>query len=218
MKLNKYFTLLILLTILVLSYSKRNPQSSKLLPANQLPSDKPAITQKINSNQNKYSLKSGIVTFDTKIADNPGKKILYFDDYGLKEREDYYEDDKLRESVLTDGKIKYKVSYNDKTALNLGIAQRGIAYKVDWNEIPASQKKNGFAIKLENINVSGKTCESYKIDNAGIVTTFAGWEGLCLYSQQQSKLGNALTKAVKIEENVSITPDKFKLPKGIRVK
>ena len=81
------------------------------------------------------------MTFKTNIAGNTGKKILYFDNYGLKEREDYYDDGKLKESVLTDGKIIYKVRYIDKTAFNMGIAQRGTAYKVDWNEIPENRRR-----------------------------------------------------------------------------
>ena len=56
--------------------------------------------------------------------------------------------EKLRESVLTDGKIIYKVRYTDKIAFNMGYAQRGIAYKVDWNEIPDITEEKWLCYKI----------------------------------------------------------------------
>ena len=150
--------------------------------------------------------------------DTSRTKTLYFDNYGRNEREDYFEGNKLRESLLTSGKTIYKVRYLDKTAFNMGIATRGVAYRFDWNEVPEKQKKDGFAIKTEAMNIAGKACESYKIDNAGVITIFAGWGGICLYTMQESKQGSAITKAISFQENTSIPAETFKLPKGIRVK
>ena len=68
------------------------------------------------------------------------------------------------------------------------------------------------------MSILSKSCETYKIENAGIVTIFSGWGGICLYTQQKSKAGDATTKAVSIKENAVVSNDEFKLPKGIRVK
>src|SRR5687768_12326464 len=57
----------------------------------------------------KYQIKSGIITFQE--TANMGsmkissKKVLYFDDYGMKEREDSFDDEgQLKESFMSDGK------------------------------------------------------------------------------------------------------------------
>ena len=218
MSLFKCIACLIIITISLIACTPKNPTSPKDTPVSQTPASKPIVTQINDTNIHKYSLISGIVKYETNILGNIGNKTLYFDDYGRKEREDYYEDNKLRESVITNGKTIYKVRYIDKIAFNMGIATRGIAYRFDWKEVPEKQKKDGFAIKTEMMNIAGKQCESYKIDNSGIITIFAGWDGVCLYTMQQSSQGSAITKAISIDVNAAIPSETFKLPKGIRVK
>jgi hypothetical protein len=217
LNINIYLGIISILLLFNYSCTQKNPQ--KAISSNsQTPIIKPEISQTTDTAKHKYEIKSAKIIFTTNFAGAAGEKILYFDDYGRKEREDFYEGGKLIESVLTDGKIIYKIRYKDKTALNLGITQNGTAYRFNWDEIPENQKKEGFAIKTENMNIAGKYCQSYKIDNSGIITVFAGWNGICLYAEQKSESGKAITKAISIDESEIIPPDIFRLPKGIRVR
>ena len=44
------------------------------------------------------------------------------------------------------------------------------------------------------MNIAGKVCESYRVDNAGVVTTFAGWGGICLYYSAEIQAGTCRNK------------------------
>lgn len=167
-----------------------------------------------NTELTKYGIKSGIIEFVTDIAGTKGSKMLYFDDYGKLEREVFYDGDTPKEAYVTAEGSLYKIIYRQKMAYRLGPAKRGSAYKFDWNAVPESEKKDGHAIKTENINIAGKTCESFKIDNSGVITEFAGWQGICLYAKQQSRVGIAVSRAIKIQENVPVPDIMFEIPKG----
>ena len=166
----------------------------------------------------KYDIKSGIVTFETAIKAGsmtiPRKVIVYFDEYGMKECKDTYEDNKLTESFFSDGKSLYKVIHNDKTAYKSGDAYRGTELKFDWNEVSAKDKKDGKAKKLPDMTVAGKTCQAFALNN----TTFAGWNGITLLTETKSKNMSSVSKAVKIEENAKVPAAKFAVPAGYAVK
>jgi hypothetical protein len=169
-----------------------------------------------NSTGKKYAIKSGIVTFEVVMVGMKSKEILYFDDYGMKELQEKYEEGKLVEASLADGKTMYKIKYDKKIAYKTGDAVRGLAYKFDWNEIPAKDQGTK-AKKLPNMTVAGKNCESYSYDSGSAKTTYAGWNNICLFFEQKMSFGNSTTKAVKVEENVAIPADKFKVPAGFTV-
>ena len=71
----------------------------------------------------KYQIKSGIITFDTKIAGMSGKTILYFDNYGSIELEEKYMGDKLTEGNLCDGTNLYSINYEKKSAYKTWFVQ-----------------------------------------------------------------------------------------------
>jgi hypothetical protein len=191
---------------------------------------KPAIAEKTNGEEivqkeqpgkananRKYKIKSGIITFETSVARLKGKEILYFDDYGNKELLEKYTGDKLKEVTLADGTTMYKIKPDQKTAYKMGDANRGLAYKFDWDEIE-TQTQETKAKKLANITVAGKDCESYTYENKGMTTTFAGWNNICLFTEQKMKMGTSVSKAVSIEEDAVIAPEKFRVPAGYEIK
>jgi len=165
----------------------------------------------------KYGIKSGVITFETSVGRLKGKEILYFDDYGSKELMEKYSGEKLKEATLADGATMYTIKFDQKTAYKMGNASRGVAYKFDWNEIAADDKDTK-ARKQANVTIAGKDCESYSYENKGMTTTFAGWKNICLFTEQKMKMGTSVSKAVSIEENAAIAPDKFKVPAGFEVK
>lgn len=166
----------------------------------------------------KYTLKSGIVEYSYKIEQMEHKEVVSFDDFGMKECKDTYEEGALKSSQFSDGVKIYKVIYKDKAAYAMSDASRGTEFKCDWSEISEKDKAKGNATKLPNINILGKDCEHYSIKMGDITTTFAGWGGVLLMMGQQTKYGNTVQQALKFEENVAVSPDKFKVPAGFAVK
>jgi len=179
-----------------------------------LPCAAPAQTKK-------YDIKSGIITFDyiifagkAKITD---KKIVYFDDYGMKECREEFEGNKLTKSFFSDGKTLYTVIHATKTAFKRGDAFRGTELRFDMNELSAKEKESGKAKKLENIIVAGKTCESFERRGNSDRTVLAGWNHIVLLTDYDAGTMKSTTKAVSIQENVSVPPDKFMVPAGYKV-
>lgn len=196
-----------------------NGKSKKPPKAEQIKNEGIAKTEQVSdvTTVKKYQIKSGIVTFETTMAGIKGKEILYFDDYGMKELLEKYSDEQLNEATLCDGTSMYKIKYDQKAAYRMGNAIRGVAYKFDWNEIPSADQGTK-AKKLANVNIAGKDCESYSYENSGMTTTYAGWNNICLFTEQKMKVGSSVSKAVSIDENAVIAPEKFKIPANFEVK
>lgn len=165
----------------------------------------------------KYPLKSGIITFDNNMMGIKEKSVLFFDDYGMKEAEDKYDGETMKETNLCDGQKHYTINHAEKTAYDAGSCYRGIAYKFDWNEISQADKE--YKVKKgPDMTIAGKICESYSMVTDDYPTTFAGWNNILLYQETKSKYGTIILKAVKVEENVSIPAEKLQIPKGYTIK
>jgi hypothetical protein len=172
--------------------------------------------------QKKYHIKSAIITFDNTITIMgmavKQKQILYFDDYGIRECKELYEDTTLMESVISDSKDVYRVVFEEKTAYKKGNGATGTEPVFGWNEIPAADKKSGKAKKLDAMTIAGKTCEAYEYTDGDAKTIIAGWNNIRLFVDLKSKEINSVSKAVSIKENVAIPVQKFKLPRGFAIK
>ncbi len=164
------------------------------------------------STAKKYDIKSGVITYETLVESGTmkisGKTIIYFDNYGNLECKETFEDGKLTESFFSDGKNLFKVMHNHKTAYNVGVAYSGTEYRFDFDAIAQKDKDSGNAKKSANETVAGKNCEAYSFG----ATSFAGWNHICLLTKSNAGGVKSTTTAVKIEENVAISPDKFKAP------
>jgi hypothetical protein len=169
----------------------------------------------------KYPVKSGIITFQTTIeiegAKIDEKKILYFDDYGMKEAEDTYEGNVHTKTFLSDGKNLYNLVHSSKTAFMGEKATRGVAYRFDWNEISQADKDAGHVKKGPNETIAGKDCEVYIREDKGIKTKFAGWNNITLLTEQESNGTKSTTKAVTVEE-VAVPAEKLSVPADYIVK
>lgn len=168
----------------------------------------------------KYSIKSGIITFERKGVIGNQKVIVYFDDYGTKERnETYDENSTLIEVTMSDGENMYKMrnpNSEEKIAYVMGPGKFGTEMKFEPDPFKNSEKrrtKYQFK-KLENMNILGKDCELYSMTTGGNVTTFGGWNSLHLYSKVDMSIGITETIAVDLKENVSVDPNLFKVPEG----
>ena len=171
----------------------------------------------------KYDVKSGIVTFETTMQMGSiamkEKTVVYFDDYGMKECKDTYSDDKLTSSFFSDGKNLYLVKYNQKTAYNQGSASRGTELRVEWSEFGTQKdRESGKIRKLPAMTVAGKNCEVFESnDGKGTIARYAGWKKILLYMDVQTKSVTTTLRAVKVEENAKVPPEKFLVPAGFEM-
>ena len=172
--------------------------------------------------QKKYHIKSAIISFDNTITimgmGVKQKQILYFDDYGIKECKELYEDTTLMESVISDGKDVYRIVFEEKTAYKKGGGASGTEPAFGWNEISADDKRSGKAKKLDAMTVAGKSCEVYEHTDGDAKTIIAGWNNIRLFVDLKSKQINSVSKAVMVKENVVIPVQRFKLPRGFAIK
>ncbi len=171
----------------------------------------------------KYDIKTGIITFDLimKMGDMEIKQktIVYFDEYGMKECKDTYSGVKLEESYLSDGKDLYLLKHKQKKAFKQGTASRGTELRVEWTEFGTeADRQAGKYKKLAALTVAGKNCEVFEYnDGEGTITKYGGWNKILLYQDTKSSSVQSIQRAVKVEENVTISPDKFKVPAGFTV-
>ncbi len=178
------------------------------------------VTAAAQTTFKKYDIKSGIVTFDITMQmgtmEMKEKAVVYFDDYGMKECKETYSDDQLASSFFSDGKNLYTVKYKEKAAYDRGPAYRGTELRVEWSEFGTPKdRESGKIKKLPAMEVAGKTCEVFESDDGkGTVARYAGWKKILLYMDVQTKSIKTTTKALKVEENVKIPPEKFKVPAG----
>ena len=165
----------------------------------------------------KYPLKSGTVHFEShsKVGSMAmvQKSIVYFDDYGIKERKDTFDEDgSLKESFFSDGKTLYTLMHENKRAFKAGNAYRGTEMKFDWEEISEADKGSGKAKKGDNENILGKDCEVYYYDGS----KFAGCNNICLLIEVQSGDISNKTIATDIQEG-SVPADLFLIPSDYTV-
>jgi len=169
----------------------------------------------------KYDIKSGIVTFETITVMGDirlqEKSIVYFDEYGMKECKESYEGNTVKEVFFSDGKTLYALNRKDKVVYNRGSAYRGTELKFDWNEVSKKDKAKGKAKQLPNVTIAGKSCESFVVTSSSGKTVFAGWKGICLLTDLTSSGMHVVSKAVTIDENATVPPEKFTIPAGYKI-
>lgn len=171
----------------------------------------------------KYDIKSGIITFESimKMGNFEVKDSIkvYFDDYGMKECKETYKSGKLEESFLSDGKNLFLLKPQQKTAYNRGTAYRGTELCVEWSEFGTEKdRKSGKYKKLPSQKIVGKDCDMFQYDNGkGTITQYGGWNKIMLYMEVKTKGLESIQRAIKVEENVNVSPVKFTVPKDYKI-
>lgn len=210
----KSFALFIFCTVIISCSGNKKPNTSAADEA--AATDAPEPVAEVTAIK-KYQIKSGIVTFFNEGMGIKTKVVLYFDDYGMKEAEEKYDGDVIKDATLCDGKNRYIIVYNEKTAYESGECFRGVAYKFDWAEIErAPDQYKGK--KLPNVTIAGKDCESFSLQSGKNPVIYAGWNNICMLIDQDGSFGKITYKAVSIEENATIPEGKLSIPEGFAVK
>ncbi|MEK6780762.1 MAG: hypothetical protein AABY93_03600 [Bacteroidota bacterium] len=181
-----------------------------------------------NSSDKKYDLESGIITFSTtmKIGERniTQKKILYFEDYGIRECEEEYTVDTASGQEILDSKtfVKdgyyYTCSIADKTGVKTKTSGYGVATSFRMHKDSTAEGKK--YAELDTEKICGKSCDAFSMESPSGTITQYGWKRILLktiFINPATKTYSE-TVAIKIEENVSIPSDKFEIPDEVVIK
>ncbi len=171
----------------------------------------------------KYSMKSGIITFEKKGLSDTKKEMVYFDDYGTRERHEIYNSDgNIEEIRFTDGDKMYIINnkYNkDKIAYIMGSGRNGTQMKFIAEPFITDKDKKQYGYsKIPDMRILEKNCEAYITKTAMGEVTFAGWNNILLYTKTKLSIGESVSQAIKFDENAKFDDSLFKVPDGYEVK
>lgn len=174
------------------------------------------------SAQKKYDMKSGIITFENNvmILGKPvaQKQILYFDEYGRKERKELYEGETMMEAYLSDGMNLFNLVFEESTAYRSGRSVLGTETRFDGDSLAARAAAKAGVTKLPAMKVAGRLCEAYEVKRQGATTVLAGWYHITLFTDNAESGIHSVSKAVEVAENVKVPPEKFRVPAGFKIK
>lgn len=170
----------------------------------------------------KYDIKSGVVTleFVSTIAGTQIKmnRIVYFDDYGLKECQETYSNGKLTNVLFSDGKEKISLQLKAKKAQKQGPTDRGIGMRVEINDMGTKKDiESGQVKKLPPMTIDSQSCEVIQVTRGGSVDLYGGWHHVMVYMKTSSAGVTTEIKAVKLQANAVVPKEKFQIPAGYTV-
>ncbi len=172
---------------------------------------------------NKYGIKSGIITMESVSTIGKMKikmtKIIYFDDYGMKECQETYTDGKISHVFFCDGKEKISLTPLKKKALKQGAADNGIGMRVDINDMGTKKDiDSGMVKKMPPMTIAGQSCEIIQVARKdGAKDIYGGWNNVLVYLKTSASGVATEMKAVKIVANAAVPKDKFQVPAGYTV-
>jgi hypothetical protein len=167
----------------------------------------------------KYDIKSGVITLETIMTMGKTQiktqKVVYFDDFGIKEREETFSNGNLSKIFFSDGKDKISLSLAKKKATKQGPGDRGIGVRVDLNDMgTAKDIEAGVVKKMPPMTIAGQTCEVIEVKRGEQVDVYGGWNRALVYLKTGNANMTTEIKATKLEANVKIPEEKFQVPAG----
>lgn len=167
----------------------------------------------------KYTVKSGIVEYETVAMGITMKKTLYFDDFGKKECEESFFEGNLSEVSYTDGTDRFTMRMKDTDKIcwvSKGNGRYGIGAKVDVAGVKNYKGRMEITV-LPNRTVAGFDCEGYVSKRRNMETSMFGYKGVMMYLENTGRM-KVKTAAVKASFDVDVPADKFQPRAGFTLK
>jgi len=180
------------------------------------------IAAKTQAQFHKYDIKSGIATleFVSTVGGAQIKmtKIVYFDDYGMKECQETYSNGKLGGVFFCDGKNKYSLNLKSKKAQNQGTSDRGIGTRIEIHDMGTKEDIQSGKVKIISpMTLAGQPCEVIQVSKGKTPDIYGGWHHVMVYMKSSSSGVSTEIKAVKLEPNAAVPKEKFEIPAGFSV-
>lgn len=168
-----------------------------------------------------YLVKSGNIRFEGREGINDSItdswiQVLYFEDYGSKERMEIYSNDEVLKSV----------SFNiGNKIISLDLDEK-IAHQRDWNDRSGLlnsfdrlvQSAGSLAYDWEKETVAGKECDVFYEPTDGGRAKYAGWGNIRFLLDHRSEgWGDYYLAAIEFTEG-PVDPELFQVPEGFTLK
>lgn len=173
--------------------------------------------------ERKYGIKSAIIEYDVS-GSQEGSRRLFFDNWGSRQAE--YSNTTITVGQfsktanllnITDGDWQYTINLDTKTGTKsqsqlkeLKIELEGQQY---FNELGEQAIIKLGGVKLGTEEFLGKECDVYEFRNIGMRAWY--WKWVLLKSEQRSGPVSITVTARKIEEDVRVPEDRFRVPEDI---
>ncbi len=172
-----------------------------------------------NGENHKIGLKSAIIHMTSKAMGLTQQIIIYMDDYGKKQTTEVTQElmgKKITQYSINDGEWVYSYSpqtkKGQKTKVNMDNPDN-----INFNAITKEMAEKFKLKKTGTAKILDRDCDVYSLefDKAKLKGTFYIWKGIPLKTESEVSVMKVVMEATKIEENVTISPDKFVVPKDI---
>lgn len=171
----------------------------------------------------KYGIKSAIIEYDVS-GSQEGSRRLYFDNWGARQAE--YSNTTITVGQfsktanlinISDGDWQYTINMDTKSGTKSQSQLKELKSELEgqqyFNELGEQVIIKMGGQKLGTEEYLGKDCEIYEFRNIGMRAWY--WEWILLKSETRSGPVNIVVTARKIEEDVRIPEDKFRIPEDI---
>ncbi len=190
---------------------KKNVENTDLTP------EKDAVKEVLKG---KYALKSGIIEIKATVMGMTQKHILIFDDYGNKESTELKAElmgIKTHQQTFSKDGYVYTIDLLKKTGVKMQVPVN--SSDINWENLGEEMTKSMNIKRVGNEDFMGKTCDKYTIDDkkTGMKGYYLIWKGLALKTDVMVMGMKTVLEVTKIEENATISPDKFEVPQGIKI-
>lgn len=171
----------------------------------------------------KYGIKSAIIEYDVS-GSQEGSRKLYFDNWG--ERQAEYSNTTITVGQfsktanlinITDGDWQYTINMDSKSGTKSQSQLKELKTELEgqqyFNELGEQViiKMGGYKTGTEEY--LGKECDVYEFRNIGMKAWY--WKWILLKSETRSGPVNIMVTARKIEEDVRVPEDRFRVPENI---
>lgn len=174
--------------------------------------------------EQRYAVKSGIITMEMDMMGQTIVQETYFDDYGAKQATVMDMRGQKVRTIVVDGKT-VMISDEEKTATtmpSMGPGGTGVGgNNINFLSLDEKTVKKNRIKELGEEEIIGKPCTkySYKVLMMGSAITVYAWvyKGITLKTTMKTDFGEMGMAATKIQEDVQIDPAMFVVPEGVTI-
>ena len=176
--------------------------------------------------EQRYAVKSGIITMGMDMMGQTIVQETYFDDYGAKQATVMDMRGQKVRTIVVDGKT-VMISDEEKTATTMpsmgpGGAGAGMGgNNINFLSLDEKTIKKNRIKELGEEEIIGKPCTkySYKVLMMGSAITVYAWvyKGITLKTTMKTDFGEMGMAATKIQEDVQIDPAMFVVPEDVTI-
>jgi hypothetical protein len=174
-------------------------------------------------NYKRYQFKSGKVVYQSS-GSMSGTEILYFDNYGLlelKETKNTIEIMGMKQEINTDVIMKDRWVYSIDKKTNTASKVENPIYTmfpngIDGNKVGIEMMEKVGGKKIGTESVNGKDCEIWEIEK--LKSKVWIWKSIPIKTEINIMGMDIKQIATSVEVDIEISPNKFNLPSGVKIK